>query len=65
MELTRRAVARLLNPFLKQKIRDIAEWWPMPFDEKKEQAIEQMTDEEKEQSYDELCRLADKLLGNG
>lgn len=65
MELTRGAVARLLNPFLKQSIRDITKWWPMPFDEKKEQAIEEMTEEEKKQSYDELCRLADKIFGNG
>ena len=65
MELTRGAVARLLNPFLKQSIRDIAKWWPMPVDEKKEQALEEMTEEEKKQSYDELCRLADKIFGNG
>ena len=65
MELTRGAVARLLNPFLKQKIRDLTEWWPMPFDKEKDKAIEKMTDEEKKQSYDELCRIADKLLGNG
>lgn len=65
MELTRGAVARLLNPFLKQPIRDITNWWPMPFDGKREQAVQGMTEEEKERSYDELCRLADKLLGNG
>lgn len=65
MELARTAVARLLNPFLKKPIRDVPNWWPMPFDEKKEQAINEMTEEEKEQSYDELCRLADKILGNG
>lgn len=65
MELARTAVARLLNPFLTKPIRDVPNWWPMPFDEKKERSIDEMTKEEKERSFDDICRLGDKLLGNG
>lgn len=62
MELAREAVAKLLNPFLKDRIRDVAKWWPMPYDEKKDQALEEMTEEEKQQSYDNMCLLAEKFL---
>lgn len=62
MELAREAVAKLLNPFLKYRIRDVTKWWPMPYDEKKDQALEEMTEEEKQQSYDNMCLLAEKFL---
>lgn len=62
MELAREAVAKLLNPFLKDRIRDVTKWWPMPYDEKKDQALEEMTEEEKQQSYDNMCLLAEKFL---
>lgn len=62
MELAREAVAKLLNPFLKDRIRDVTKWWPMPYDEKKDQALEEMTEEEKQQSYDNMCLLAEKFI---
>lgn len=62
MELAREAVAKLLNPFLKDRIRDVTKWWPMPYDEKKNQALDEMTEEEKQQSYDNMCLLAEKFL---
>lgn len=62
MEMTRIAVARIVGPFLSKKIGDLRRWWPLPFDPPAEIPVEEISDEDRERSIDELGRLADKYL---
>lgn len=62
--LARGIAARILHPFVKGGIRNIKNFWPMPFDDenKVEDPQETLTGEEYELSLDNIKLVADKWL---